>query len=30
MGILLFWIYDGSPHQKRSRDLLKASLAVVT
>jgi AcrR family transcriptional regulator len=29
MGILLFWIYDRSPHQKRSRDLLKASLAVV-
>src|SRR5262245_58778747 len=29
MGILLFWIYDGSAQQKRSRDLLKASLAVV-
>ena len=29
MGILLFWIYDTSPQQRRSRDLLKATLAVV-
>ena len=29
MGLLLFWIYDRSPQQRRSRDLLAASLEVV-
>jgi AcrR family transcriptional regulator len=29
MGLILFWIYDRSPHQRRSRDLLDASLKVV-
>ncbi len=29
MGMVLFWIYDRSAHQKRSRELLKASIGVV-
>ena len=29
MGLLLFWIYDSSPGQTRSRDLLKASVRIV-
>ena len=29
MGLLLFWIYDRSPHQRRSRELLDATLGVV-
>lgn len=29
MGMLLFWIYDRSPHQRRSRELLNTSLRVV-
>jgi AcrR family transcriptional regulator len=29
MGLLLFWIYDRSPQQRRSRDLLEASLRIV-
>ena len=29
MGLLLFWIYDRSPHQRRSRDLLEKSVPVV-
>ena len=29
MGLLLFWIYDSSPGQSRSRDLLKASVRIV-
>ncbi|HUL74044.1 MAG TPA: TetR family transcriptional regulator [Vicinamibacterales bacterium] len=29
MGILLFWIYDRSPDQRRTRELLTASLKVV-
>jgi AcrR family transcriptional regulator len=29
MGLLLFWIYDRSPQQRRSRDLLEASLKIV-
>jgi AcrR family transcriptional regulator len=29
MGLLLFWIYDRSPQQRRSRDLLEASLRMV-
>lgn len=29
MGLLLFWIYDRSPHQRRSRDLLEKSLDMV-
>ena len=29
MGLLLFWIYDRSAGQKRSRDLLDASLKIV-
>jgi len=29
MGLLLFWIYDASPEQTRSRDLLKASVRIV-
>jgi AcrR family transcriptional regulator len=29
MGLILFWTYDRSPHQRRSRDLLAASLKVV-
>lgn len=29
MGMLLFWIYDRSAHQRRSRDLLEASLKIV-
>jgi hypothetical protein len=29
MGMILFWIYDASPKQKRSRELLRVSLGVV-
>ena len=29
MGLLLFWIHDRSPEQRRSHDLLKASLRAV-
>ena len=29
MGLILFWIYDRSPHQKRSRALLDVSLQMV-
>ena len=29
MGVLLFWIYDRSPEQKRTRRLLDASIPVV-
>lgn len=29
MGLLLFWIYDKSPQQRRSRDLLDKSLDIV-
>jgi AcrR family transcriptional regulator len=29
MGIILFWIYDRSPHQARSRALLEKSLDIV-
>jgi len=29
MGLLLFWIYDRSPQQRRSRALLDASLTIV-
>jgi AcrR family transcriptional regulator len=29
MGLLLFWIYDRSPQQRRSRQLLDATLGVV-
>jgi hypothetical protein len=29
MGMLLFWIYDRSPHQRRSRALLETSLKIV-
>jgi AcrR family transcriptional regulator len=30
MGMILFWIYDPSPKQKRSRDLVRVSLGIVT
>jgi AcrR family transcriptional regulator len=29
LGLLLFWMYDSSPGQTRSRDLLKASVRIV-
>lgn len=29
MGMILFWIYDQSPKQRRSRELLRVSLGVV-
>ena len=29
MGLILFWIYDGSPGQARSRELLDRSLKIV-
>ena len=29
MGLLLFWIYDQSPRQKRSHELLEKSLEMV-
>jgi AcrR family transcriptional regulator len=29
MGLLLFWVYDRSPHQARTRQLLDGSLALV-
>jgi AcrR family transcriptional regulator len=29
MGMILFWIYDQSPKQKRTRELLRVSLGVV-
>lgn len=29
MGLLLFWVYDSSPHQARTRQLLDGSLALV-
>jgi AcrR family transcriptional regulator len=29
MGLLLFWIYDGSPQQRRSQQLLEKSLEMV-
>jgi AcrR family transcriptional regulator len=29
LGLLLFWIYDSSPGQTRSRDLIKASVRIV-
>jgi AcrR family transcriptional regulator len=29
MGLLLFWIYDRSPQQRRSRELLEASVKIV-
>ena len=29
MGLILFWVYDRSPHQRRTRELLTRSLDVV-
>jgi AcrR family transcriptional regulator len=29
MGLILFWIYDQSPHQKRSHELLEKSVEMV-
>ena len=29
MGLILFWIYDQSPQQKRSHELLEKSLEMV-
>ena len=29
MGLLLFWVYDSSPHQAQTRQLVEKSLAIV-
>jgi hypothetical protein len=29
MGLILFWIYDRSPHQRRTRALLDKSIVIV-
>ena len=29
MGVVLFWVYDDSPHQQRSRELVERVVPIV-